>query len=241
MLSSTVISGTNPNPPIVEELPDLTIQAPFPAPPPYTGALAAPFPSTPARRSRPRRRALLLYSGVGFTVLALSILTIIGLLLFVRQQAQRNGPAQTKSTPQAQVMATQETAPEQAVMAIVRDGNESLLLINMSKNTAFPLEQIQLGDADNGIAGSEWGVDSLPPGTCALALVNGTQANPISMNCTEVGRRVIRNASGVFWDEPFDVYYDDQPIAQCETDRCLIDLQTSAPTGIPTPTPLPEQ
>jgi hypothetical protein len=117
-------------------------------------------------------------------------------------------------------------APDPSVMIGARDGG--LILVNMVE-TAFPLNRLRLGEGALALTGETWGLDMLPPLSCVFAYTESTIEQPIQAVCNEVGTTAL--AVAPFWQAPFIVYYDNEPVETCADDTCLV---TARPPRIET-------
>ena len=90
-------------------------------------------------------------------------------------------------------------------LLIATNGEDSLFVVNQS-DVAFPLAFLQLGDGNGAIQGIDWGMEFLEPGSCVTAWKDGGNPQPPSVDCQQVGERLIRDGSNRFWKDAFGVF-----------------------------------
>ncbi len=119
---------------------------------------------------------------------------------------------------------TPPTSPTVYQLLIVTNNRDSLFLVNQS-TAAFPLALLRLENKDGAIVGTEWGVGQLQPGACVTIFkANGDPKLP-DVECERVGLEVTREGSERFWGKKFDIFYDGQPIDECDPKRaCEIEI-----------------
>jgi serine/threonine protein kinase len=142
--------------------------------------------------------------------------------------AQIPMPAATTSPTSSPVPPT--ATAEAYILLFVKRGEDSLLVQNLS-SSPFPLDQLHIGDGRGVIDGSEWGVGSLQPGACVVALKEGRKSRVPDIQCEEVGPRLKRSGPERFWKSTFSIYYADTQIGKCPEDQqqCQITLSISSP------------
>ncbi len=120
--------------------------------------------------------------------------------------------------------ATPISAPLSYTLLIAKRGDDSLFVVNETA-LAFPLVQLRLGDRRGAIDGAEWGIDMLENGACVTAWKDsGKPKPPGKVTCTQVGTRLIRDGSGRFWKDAFNVYYSEELIGVCRSERCSFNV-----------------
>jgi hypothetical protein len=115
------------------------------------------------------------------------------------------------------------TPPQQFYrLLIATHGDESLFVINLSSEP-FPVDLFVVGNRRGIILGPEWGIESLPPGTCVAAWKDkGNPKAPADVDCERIGERLTRENKDRFWDDDFNIYFDKELIDECESQRCEV-------------------
>jgi hypothetical protein len=113
--------------------------------------------------------------------------------------------------------------PADYELLIVTNGGESLFLMNRSSQP-FPLGPLFLGEDDEGVNGTEWEVNQLQPGDCVTIWRGNGRPEAPDIECEVVGARLTRRGNQIFWNNDFEVLYNDEEIGSCEEDdeECLI-------------------
>ena len=100
----------------------------------------------------------------------------------------------------------------------------SLFIANVTKDEAFPLDPLRLGDGPNAIPGSIWGIEALQPGECVTLWRKRDATQPPNIVCEQVGARVIYETSGGFDTWAVKVFYQNQPIETCQSEQCIVQI-----------------
>jgi hypothetical protein len=109
-------------------------------------------------------------------------------------------------------------------IVVATRGEDSLFIVNQTPGRALPLALLQLGDGDGTIAGSEWGVGNLQPGTCVTAWKDGGNPESPNVRCTQVGADIIRDGPERFWKQDFNVYYNGALLGKCDGGTCTFTI-----------------
>lgn len=128
-------------------------------------------------------------------------------------------PAPATSAPATQTLPAATKGPVTFDLLLVKHEDDSLFLVNQSKED-FPVGQLRLGDdSKDGVTGAEWGVEMLKSGECVTAWKNTGNPAPPDVRCSQVGQRVMRDGKRVFWKSTFNVYYAGKQVGACDKDR----------------------
>ncbi len=135
--------------------------------------------------------------------------------------SQASSPA-TTPTPDPTLTPVPSPSPSPAtithILLIATRKDDSLVVVNQS-DQAFPLPALRLGDGPAAIRGEEWGIASLNPGECVVAVKDKGKPNLPEVECLEVSDRVVRKSKDRFWEDDFEIYYDEERVTTCqETD-----------------------
>jgi serine/threonine protein kinase len=104
--------------------------------------------------------------------------------------------------------------------------DDSLFVINTGPNP-FPAALLEFRRGDLEVSGEEWEVDFLEQGECAaLWKEEGRPRPPQGLDCELVGERVEFSGSDKFWTGEFEIYFEGERVATCETRRepCRISI-----------------
>jgi hypothetical protein len=113
-------------------------------------------------------------------------------------------------------------------LVLAKERDDSLFVVNQGA-AGLPLALLRLGgdndDDDRQLSGDEWGLETLEPGQCVTAWKEeGNPRAPRGVECEVVGERLERSGQDKFWDGPFAIFFDEQPVGECRRndDRCEI-------------------
>jgi hypothetical protein len=118
-------------------------------------------------------------------------------------------------------------------LALAKQRGDSLFVINQG-TVDLQLALIRFGnngdddDDDRQLSGDEWGIDVLRPGQCVTVWKEeGSPRAPEGIECEIVGERLERSGRDKFWENTFDVYYDDSRVGECNRgdDSCEITFE----------------
>lgn len=119
---------------------------------------------------------------------------------------------------------TATPAPLAYEITLLNRGNDSVFIVNTGEHpVAVP--PFVFGASSRAIDGEEWQVGELLPGQCLAAWDDGrTPPVPGGLECERVGERVLRTGNRRFWTRPYDVFYDGERIARCDSrsDPCAV-------------------
>lgn len=101
---------------------------------------------------------------------------------------------------------------------IAKNGEDSLYLMNTSQHP-LPLENIRLGDEEDGLSGEEWELERLPVNECVAVWKSSGQPKPPNLNCEPMGERLERSPRDAFWKETFTVYFEGERVGDCSADQ----------------------
>ena len=104
---------------------------------------------------------------------------------------------------------------------------DGLFVINQG-SVDFPLATLRFEGNKGKLSGNEWGVAVLMPDQCVIVWkTDGHAQPPKDVSCKIVGKILGRSGPGKFWDSKFDVYYQNNLVATCDTSKTTCDLQFS--------------
>ncbi len=106
-------------------------------------------------------------------------------------------------------------------LLIAKKGEDSLFVINQG-TSGFPLSALRLGEGQGAISGVEWGVDVLLPGQCVAAWKDNGKPKSPDVDCDMVGANLTRGKADRFWKSSFAVFYGEQAVLTCGSDRCTM-------------------
>ena len=124
--------------------------------------------------------------------------------------------------------------PAGYALLLARQGTDSLSVVNITADYAFPLAPLRLGSGSGAIPGPEWGIESLQPGQCVTVWRAGAGPQAPDVSCEPVGARVTRGANAGFNPLSVAVYYQDKLIDTCQSERCMVQILLTAPESITT-------
>jgi serine/threonine-protein kinase len=141
----------------------------------------------------------------------------------VRPSATLPATSTTQPTSPTPTLPPPSPTPADYELLIVTNGGESLFLMNRSSQP-FPLGPLFLGEDDEGVNGTEWEVNQLQPGDCVTIWRGNGRPEAPDIECEVVGARLTRRGNQIFWNNDFEVLYNDEEIGSCEEDdeECLI-------------------
>jgi serine/threonine protein kinase len=114
--------------------------------------------------------------------------------------------------------------PRTFELILVGREDDSIFVVNTGE-LPLPVEPFQFGENSRAISGEEWEVSELQPGECIAAWTDGRNPPiPKDLECERVGERVVRTGNRRFWTRSYEVFFNDQPIAGCDTrdEPCII-------------------
>lgn len=116
--------------------------------------------------------------------------------------------------------------PRQAYqLQIFSEPDQNLVLVNRSAGP-FPVMPLRLGDGEAAIGGPEWNLDSLPAGGCVLLISRGGKIAAPRGLCGDIRQHAIRDVDA-FWNQAYNVYYNDRQVATCTQSECTFEITIS--------------
>jgi len=116
-------------------------------------------------------------------------------------------------------------------LALIGREDDSIFIVNVGQ-IPLPVELLEFGENSRAIAGEEWEVPELQPGECLAAWSDGRNPPvPKDLECRRVGENVLRTGNRRFWIRSYDVFFNDQSIATCDTrdEPCILQFSVAQP------------
>mgnify|MGYP000851166451 CR=1 FL=1 len=107
-------------------------------------------------------------------------------------------------------------------LLITRHERNYLFVLNLT-NHILPLAPLRLGEGTSAVEGQSWLIPNLESESCVSNRLEGYN-HPTPVVCNTAVERLFHETAHNFADQPFDVYYDDQWLGECEGKTCLIRL-----------------
>jgi len=114
--------------------------------------------------------------------------------------------------------------PQVYTLLIVREGNDSLFVVNQSQK-AFPLGSLLISDGANSLSGAEWGLTKLKNGECVGAWKQKEDKGknedknknkmPKDLTCSLVST-IAKDSSTWIGDNAFSISYDGKQVGTCD-------------------------
>ncbi len=113
--------------------------------------------------------------------------------------------------------------PSSYDLLIASRGEDSLFVVNQTAE-AFPLGPLRLGDGAGAINGPEWEIELLESGACVAAWKDSGNPKPPKVECVEVGKHLTRPDEEIFWQDEFNIYYNEQLVGICDRNQCSVSI-----------------
>lgn len=129
-------------------------------------------------------------------------------------------------TPVPSTTLTPSPTPLIYELVMVGREDESVFLVNLGV-LPLPVAPLRFGENNRAISGEEWDLDELQPGQCIAAWSDGRNPPiPRGLECERVGDDVRRTGNRRFWTRSYNVFYNDQRIAECDTrdEPCIFQI-----------------
>ncbi len=140
----------------------------------------------------------------------------------IQPTASETGEATAPAQPTAAPADTSTPVTYQLLIAMKKE--DSLFMVNQS-GQPIPLELLWIGNNKGEVSGTEWGLNQLNPGECVTVWKDGGKPKAPDVECNEVGEVLTREGSQRFWKDAFDIFYDDEEVAQCDSSKsCEIEF-----------------
>ncbi len=111
--------------------------------------------------------------------------------------------------------------PASYTLLAAKRSEEGVYVVNQT-DTPFPLAPLRLGDGNESLDGAAWGLEELESGACVVVWKDrGNPRPPAGLACQQAADVLRRSKAGVFWDQTFYAYYQEDLVGVCEKDRSL--------------------
>ena len=180
---------------------------------------------------------------IAVSILAtLCVILLASLWLLGRSKASSSGstgqPSRTALAVQSRLTPSLTTATVQPsptntaseiCLSISLQKGDNILLINEG-DVGIPLAQLRFESDKGKLSGDEWEIDVLKPGQCVFVLKKPGRSEPAKgEQCEIVGKQLTRSANSKFWDDEFDVFFQNVRVDSCDLkdDPCELKFSSS--------------
>ncbi|MBI1259506.1 MAG: protein kinase [Chloroflexi bacterium] len=186
--------------------------------------------SEPLLTSAPATTALVIVQQVAsLTPTPTPFPTMTPTILPATQEPTLGAPAAAPTTvpitlEAATTILSMTAAPKQYTLLIARHADQSLVIVNIGLEP-FPLNNVRLSNDRGTVVGAQWQADPLNNGECVSIWKSNRKTDPSDVVCVEKGFRITLEPKDVFWKSKFTVYFSELPVATCDQDSCIIQIQ----------------
>lgn len=131
------------------------------------------------------------------------------------------------SPTQTPVPDTPTLEPVTYTLQLAKRGDESFFVVNQSP-AGLLLAPLKIGNNKGSVVGAEWEWEFLAPGECVTIWGKDDRdaKAPEGVTCTQAGKPLKRQGKQRFWEEAFQVYYDNRQVGECakKENICVVDF-----------------
>jgi serine/threonine protein kinase len=114
---------------------------------------------------------------------------------------------------------TPSPAPVRLYLSLSSQKTDIFLVINQGK-VGVPLAQLRFESPNSKFTADGWGIDILASGQCvSIVKKEGHLAPQPGAECNLVGKQLTLSDPNKFWDQPFEIYFQNVLITSCDFER----------------------